>query len=1299
MSASKSKSAKSTVIKDEEKKTTKPIHKQISMREHVLTKSMWAGAKAISQNDYYVLDNNKLTLKTVEYPPVLLKLVDEILVNAIDHYTNHPAVVTKIDISLDNTGQISITNDGLGIPIQKTKNLQGTEMYNIQMIFSEFMTGSNLDANVDRVVGGTNGLGAKLVGVFSDFFQVETYDVESKTYYKQMFKDSLQVIEPPMIITSMDTDFKKLKAAQKVGHTTITFLPMYKLFTEQDKPITFAKIKDSIENLIKSRVYLAAVGAPIKFTFTGTNKTSSVIQFKTFAQACDAFANENTLCSFDIPHEKYPWKVAIGLSDGKSRQVSIVNGLVMLGGPHIQHIQNQLIAALKPKIEKEIKKFEGKFNKNILLNNLFIIMVGNIPNIDPAGQTKETFAYDIKKFAPYVLSDTIIQKIWKEFKDFIMNEYYAKQSSESKTKANRKRIDASEYTEARLSRTANRGQECSLIIAEGDSAIGTANAGLVSKRASPNFNYDYFGLYSIQGVSINGLKSSIELGKKRATKKPAKSTTDKPSKSDKSTEEKKAKPKKSKKQSNDDDNDGIDDIDGINGDNDEVFEETKSKTFTVPTTHIPRRPKQRVINNKRLSVLFKVLNLDFAKTYEKEEEWKTLRYGSISALVDQDLDGFNIFGLIATLILTYWPKLVERGFVRRINTPLIRYYPKNKSETVKEFYTEKQVNQWIEEVGQDHINATYKLPPNYYKGLGSHDPGCGEIDSMFRNINEKICTYILDAKAIESMYIYYGSDSLPRKVVLATPVTYEPVEGLQVPLSQHFHIDTKLYQRDNILRKLINLIDGFISSRRKVFFTALKVASAAKKKVAGLAADTVSVANYHHGESSIASTIVHMAQAYQGARHLPLLLPLGMFGTRDQGFKNAASSRYIYTQVNTKIANKLFRKEDNYILQYEMEDGERYEPKYYVPIIPYALCENNAIPGTGWRMVIYARDINHIIKNVRDMIQGKIKKCRPLPMSRYSFVGEIREVKNTKYFMGKYEYNPETNIVHITELPFGVCSKSYIDGSEDGSSGIKYKEYVEDVNDLTNFDGVNIEIYLKTGAYDLIEEKYGDENFSSIESYFELKREMKDYINLVNQHDEVVEYERYEDIFDDWFVFRKDLYAKRVERELIINDLKIRMLENQQRFSQAHASYKITKDTEIPKFITILTENKYDIFNKTLLEQPKYTDVDSLKLLITSAEHGADYSYLIGMSYYELSNDGYRKRTKQLEELKERQRYLLDPSGAFKGAKIWELELAELEKNIIDGMATGWFYGENKYNFDGDTTTVVKPKVIRKRKA
>ena len=88
-------------------------------------------------------------------------------------------------------------------------------------------------------------------------------------------------------------------------------------------------------------------------------------------------------------------------------------------------------------------------------------------------------------------------------------------------------------------------------------------------------------------------------------------------------------------------------------------------------------------------------------------------------------------------------------------------------------------------------------------------------------------------------------------------------------------------------------------------------------------------------------------QDYVGANTLPLLLPVGQFGTRLQGGKDAASARYIFTRVNP-VTRMLFPADDDASLNYVEDDGVVVEPQYYVPVLPMALVNGAEGIGTGW---------------------------------------------------------------------------------------------------------------------------------------------------------------------------------------------------------------------------------------------------------------------------------------------------------------------------------------------------------------
>lgn len=83
---------------------------------------------------------------------------------------------------------------------------------------------------------------------------------------------------------------------------------------------------------------------------------------------------------------------------------------------------------------------------------------------------------------------------------------------------------------------------------------------------------------------------------------------------------------------------------------------------------------------------------------------------------------------------------------------------------------------------------------------------------------------------------------------------------------------------------------------------------------------------YHHGETSLAGTIVGMAQTYVGSNNIALLHPAGQFGTRLLGGKDAASPRYIFTKLPS-LTRLIFHPDDDGLLEYLEDDGQSIEPK------------------------------------------------------------------------------------------------------------------------------------------------------------------------------------------------------------------------------------------------------------------------------------------------------------------------------------------------------------------------------------
>ena len=90
-----------------------------------------------------------------------------------------------------------------------------------------------------------------------------------------------------------------------------------------------------------------------------------------------------------------------------------------------------------------------------------------------------------------------------------------------------------------------------------------------------------------------------------------------------------------------------------------------------------------------------------------------------------------------------------------------------------------------------------------------------------------------------------------------------------------------------------------------------------------------------------------MAQNFVASNNINMLLPIGQFGTRNQGGKEAASARYIFTKLSP-VTRHLFPESDDAVLEYLVDEGQSIEPNYYLPIIPLCLVNGADGIGTGW---------------------------------------------------------------------------------------------------------------------------------------------------------------------------------------------------------------------------------------------------------------------------------------------------------------------------------------------------------------
>ena len=264
-------------------KSVEEKYKKYELLEHILAlPDTYIGSIEQQKINSYIYDDTtqKMRVDELTYIPGLLKIFDEVIVNAIDHSMRLKAEEAKgkadirhvknIKVSIDkDTGTITIFNDGNGIDIKKHGSYGN--LWVPELIFGELLTSTNYDKGEEKIWGGKNGYGSKLTNIFSKEFIIETIDHYSKKIYSQKFSNNMTQKETPNI-----------KASSKAPYTQITFTPDYEKFGIKN-------ITDDIYKLFHRRVIdaCATTGKDVSVTFNGQKLT-----IKDFEKYCELFLDK-----------------------------------------------------------------------------------------------------------------------------------------------------------------------------------------------------------------------------------------------------------------------------------------------------------------------------------------------------------------------------------------------------------------------------------------------------------------------------------------------------------------------------------------------------------------------------------------------------------------------------------------------------------------------------------------------------------------------------------------------------------------------------------------------------------------------------------------------------------------------------------------------------------------------------------------------------------------------------------------------------------------------------------------------
>ena len=1128
--------------------------KQLEPIEHVLQNpDMYFGDIKISQTNSYCYDEktNAVYKERVNTSSVLLKMVDEILMNASDNALKSLKSKTKmtyIEVNIDEKkGVISIKNNGLSIPIK----LQDGK-YLPEIAFTNLFSSSNF--NNKRVGAGKNGVGASITNVMSKIFLIEI--MCDNIYYKQIIRDNCKNIAKPTIENKQSDNFVK-----------ISFAPDFKTILS----ISNAKcnVKDMFVNtikLIKKRVL------DVNMLMSDYNITTSINNVKLPKMNLLKYAN--LIVGEDKDNEWLKFKnkqFELLIKRGNKLVMTFVNNISVTSGVHIKNILDQIEQFVSNKLKaKDVKTIK---------NNLVIFMKCSLmnPMFEGQSKTKLQTATDINNIK---LTPTELQLIFAsiDFDEIVNGKKINDINKNIKTKRGKLIID--KLCDAQLAGTKYSNQ-CSLFLCEGDSAAKLAKDGIAK------LGHDLFGVYPLGGKPLNVRDKNILTLEKNKT----------------------------------------------------------------------------VIN------LSKILGLPLRtrKQIDKHElDLSSLRYGKIVMLKDADTDGAHIMALVINLLQQLYPELLNiHGFFNEFITPMIKLIvPRSinimnstnefnklagtiittQHNIILPFYNTNDYNKFISEHPQ-----CKKLQPIYIKGLGGHNTS--DTNEYFKNYINNLVGVNMDEQADEMLEIAFKDKlSHERKNMLSTWTCEKSLPrfvGKDINCSDFIKNDWLDYSYDNCMRSIPSVVDGLKPSQRKVLFVMLNNFKPGKsntelnqhnfKKVFQICGQVAQQGYYHHGDQSLNETIIRMAQDFTGSNNLPLLAYSGSFGSRDMNGADAGAPRYISATIH-EVARYIYPKVDDQLLTPNIEDNNEVEPIYYVPIIPMVFVNGGKGIGTGYSTDILQHNPMYIIKLVKHVLNIKLTNNNQTNKQRIKLPPWFEPWY--KYYKGELYYDDayikcyingvfeiiQSNIVHITEIPFTISKQVFIKKLQTLYQDGIIVDYEENKSESIN-------------DFDFIVKFSSSITYDDVYNYLQLCDSIPiTNIVAISHERSIRKYNNDVSMFVEWFKVREELYIKRKNK--IENDYK----------------YNISFISEKARFVKSIIDEQLII-----KQRPRY-ELEQDMTLMGFMKVNYSYNYLLNLPMSSLTKEKYEELFNELNKLK------TDYETYSKKTiyEIWLNEINELETYLND---------------------------------
>jgi DNA topoisomerase-2 len=599
--------------------------------------------------------------------------------------------------------------------------------------------------------------------------------------------------------------------------------------------------------------------------------------------------------------------------------------------------------------------------------------------------------------------------------------------------------------------------------------------------------------------------------------------------------------------------------------------------------------QKKITENKEINEIKKILGLEINKKYTLEDVKKTLRYGKILFMTDQDLDGSHIKGLGLNLFQSQWHTLSKLPeFIGYMNTPILKATKGTRKEM---FYNDGEYEKWKE---TNDVNG-WKI--KYYKGLGTSTGK--EFKEYFQNKKLVYFTHSGEScdDAIDKVFNKKRADDRKDWLAQYDRSLYLDTNADKVSYEDFVNKEMIHFSKYDCDRSIPNLMDGLKISLRKILFSAFKKNLANEIKVAQFSGYVSENSGYHHGEASLNMAIVGMAQNYTGSNNINLLEPNGQFGTRMQGGKDSASERYIFTQLN-KITRYLYSGKDDAILKYNNDDGDMVEPVYYLPIIPMVLVNGVKGIGTGFSTEILPYDPLLLIDYISEKLTNKDTSAYKFTPYWNGFNGDVYEdVENKRYLVkGKYS-KISKDTIHVTELPIGFWTDDFKQLLESlmesvDKNGKKIKPVIKEYDDMSKSTNIDVRIKFMPDVLDRLMKDH-DDNINILEKTLKLTTSYStNNMHLFDGDEKLTKYSSVIDIIEDYYIVRLKGYTQRKNHIINVIQTELVLLSNRKRYIEELLNGSLDfRNKKKNIIVKALVDKKYDTIDndnefKYLLKMP-----------------------------------------------------------------------------------------------------------------